>query len=83
MKEALESYGVIVARTGGVALLVSFPIIPFILFFGGLMAVGRGIWGRGTESRHRSWAQKILAAPRTPGDEFYRSIAESTLDYDM
>ena len=51
MRETLESFGVAVARTGGLALIVLYPLIPFLLIYGGLMAAGRGIWGRGTETR--------------------------------
>ena len=51
MRQALESFGAVVAATGGVALLVIYPLIPFLLVYGGLQAVGRSLWGRGTVTK--------------------------------
>lgn len=79
MKETLESFGVVVARTGGLALLVALPLLPFALLYGGLQAAGRSLWSRGTESKRKAMARQILSRARYPGDEFYREIAERAL----
>ena len=79
MKEFAESLGVVIAQTGGLALLVLIPMVPVLLLFGGLMAAGRGCWSRGTESKKIQRARATLAAARYPGDELYRSIAEDVL----
>ena len=79
MREFFESFGVLAKTTGGLSLLVLMPLAPVLLLFGGLMAVGRGCWSKGTESKRIQRARATLAAPRYPGDEFYRSIAEDVL----
>ena len=76
MKEFLESFGVIVVKTGGLALLVAYPLIPFLLAYAGLQAVGRSLWSSGTRRKRRELADEILSAPRFDGDEFYRDIVE-------
>ena len=81
MKEALESFGVVVTKTGGVALLVALPILPLALLYGGLQAAGRSLWSAGTRRRHHAIARQILSRPRYPGDEFDREIAENALKY--
>ena len=77
MKEFLESFGVAVARTNGVALLVVFPLIPAVIAYAGLQAVGRSLWSAGTRRKNKKLANEILSRPRTPGDEFYRDIART------
>ena len=57
MREAVESIAAALKFTGGVALLLAPAAIPLLLF-GGLVAAGRGYWGRGTESRQ--WARDTL-----------------------
>jgi hypothetical protein len=74
MKEFLESFGVIVIKTGGVALLVIYPILPFLVAYAGLQAVGRSLWSSGTRRRRSKLAAEILSAPRFDGDEFYRDM---------
>lgn len=81
MKEFLESFGVIVLKTGGVALLVVFPLIPFLMAYAGLQAVGRSLWSSGVRRKRRKLSKEILSAPRFDGDEFYRDIAKTTLRY--
>ena len=51
MRESLETFGVFVKLTGGLGLLLIYPLLPFLIFYGGLMMVGRGIWSRGTETK--------------------------------
>ena len=79
VKEFFESFGVVAKSTGGLSLLVLTPAVPVLLLFGGLMAVGRGCWSKGTESKRIQRARITLAAARYPGDELYRSIAEDVL----
>ena len=79
MKETLESFGVVVARTGGLALLAMFPLLPFLLLWGGLQAAGRSLWSAGTRRKRHAMARQILSRVRYPGDEFYREIAERAL----
>ena len=74
MKEFLESFGVIVIKTGGVALLVIYPLLPFFLAYAGLQAVGRSLWSSGTRRKRARLAAEIRAIPRFDGDEFYRDI---------
>ena len=76
MKEFLDSFGVIVIKTGGVALLVIYPILPFLLAYAGLQAVGRSLWSSGTRRKRSKLAAEILAAPRFDGDEFYRDMVK-------
>ena len=76
MKESLESFGVIVVKTGGLALLVVYPLIPFLLLYAGLQAVGRSLWSSGTRKKRARLAAEILAAPRFDGDEFYRDMVK-------
>ena len=76
MKEFLESFGVIVIKTGGVALLVIYPILPFFLAYAGLQAVGRSLWSSGTRRKRAKLAAEILATPRFDGDEFYRDMVK-------
>ena len=75
MKEQLESFGVIVIKTGGLALLVVYPLIPLLLLYAGLQVVGRSLWSSGTRRKRKAFLQQILDAPRKPGDEYYREIA--------
>lgn len=81
MKQFLESFGVAVETTGGLALLAAYSLLPVILLYAGLMAVGRGLWSRGTESKRVKEAEAVLAGSRCPGDELARSIAEDTIRY--
>ena len=81
VKEVLESFGAVVTRTGGVALLVVFPLIPCILIWGGLQVVGRSLWSAGTRRKRHAMAREILSSARYPGDDFYRDIAERALKY--
>ena len=76
MKEFLESFGVIVTKTGGVALLVVYPLIPFLIAYAGLQAVGRSLWSSGTRRRRRKLASGIMSAPRFAGDDFYRDMVK-------
>ena len=75
MKELLESFGVIVIKTGGLALLVVYPLLPLLLLYAGLQAAGRSLWSSGTRRKRQEFLQQILDAPRKPGDEYYREIA--------
>lgn len=79
MREILEGFANAVIKTGGVALLVLPALIPALLVYGGLQAVGRSLWSSGTRRKRIAWAKQILSRPRFPGDEFYRDIAETTL----
>ena len=79
MREVLEQFNAAVARTGGVALLVLYPLIPLLLVYGGLQAVGRSLWSAGTRRKRHAMARRILASPKRPGDEFYRDIAKRAL----
>ena len=81
MREFAESFNALVTKTGGVALLAAVPLIPCILLWGGLQAVGRSLWSAGTRRRHHAIARQILSRPRYPGDEFDREIAENALKY--
>ena len=76
MREVLESFGAIVVRTGGLALLVLYPLIPFLLLYAGLMAVGRGTWSKGTEEKQ--WAKKVLFYETDP---ITRAVAQDILDH--
>ena len=51
MRETLESLGAFIKLTGGLGLLVIYPLIPLLLTYSLLMAVGRGLWSKGTESK--------------------------------
>ena len=75
MREAVESIAAALKFTGGVALLLAPAAIPLLLF-GGLVAAGRGYWGRGTESRQ--WARDTLAYS---DDEEERLLARKILKY--
>ena len=77
MKELAESFHVVVERTGGIALLAVNPVILLFLLYAGLQAVGRSYWSKGTERRNKRAAREILDAPRDPGGEFSRGIAET------
>ena len=81
MRELAESFHAAVERTGGVALLVAYPLIPFLLLYGGLQAAGRSLWSAGTRRKRHAMAHEILSSARHPGDEFYRKIAENALKY--
>ena len=76
MKEFLESFGVIVIKTGGVALLVIYPLLPFLIAYAGLQAVGRSLWSSGTRRKRRRLASEIMSAPRFAGDDFYRDMVK-------
>lgn len=75
MKDFLESFGAIVVKTGGLALLVLYPLIPVIILYAGLQAVGRSLWSAGSRRKRQARCNRILSAPRRPGDEFYRESA--------
>ena len=78
MKELIESLGVVIIKSGGLALLVIYPLIPLLLLYAGLQAVGRSLWSSGTRRRDRKdqeILQEILDAPRKPGDRYYRDLA--------
>ena len=66
MRDLAESLSAVVAQTGGLALLALYPLIPILLVFGGLMAAGRGIWSKGTESKDVAWAKEILTYETDP-----------------
>ena len=51
MRESLESLGAFIKLTGGLGLLVIYPLIPLLLAYSLFMAVGRGLWSKGTEFR--------------------------------
>ena len=75
VKQLFESFGVIVAQTGGLALLVLYPLIPVLLLFGGLQAAGRGRWSKGTETR---WAKDVLSYEDDP---LIRAVAQDILKH--
>ena len=75
MKDFLESLGAVVVKTGGLALLVIYPLIPVIILYAGLQAAGRSLWSAGSRRKRRAYCKRILDAPRRPGDEFYRESA--------
>ena len=75
MKEQMESFGVLVLKTGGLALLVIYPLIPLIIAYLGLQAVGRSLWSAGTRRKRQKFLQQVFDAPRTPGDQYYRDLA--------
>ena len=79
MRETLESFGAMILKTGGLGLLVLYPLIPAIILYAGLQAVGRSLWSAGTRRKDRRLAEQILSAPRSPGDEFYRDMAKDIL----
>lgn len=79
MRELAESFHVLVERTGGVALLVLYPLIPLLLVYGGLQAAGRSLWSAGTRRKRHAMAREILSRARYPGDNFYREVAETAL----
>ena len=79
MRELAESFHVVVERTGGVALLSVLPLIPCFLLWGGLQAAGRSLWSAGCRRKRHAIAREILSSARTPGDEFYKEIAETAL----
>ena len=66
MKQFFESFGVVVIQTGGLALLALYSLVPVLLVFGGLMAAGRGIWSKGTESKDVQWAEEVLTYETDP-----------------
>ena len=79
MGELLKSFSTVVVKTGGLALLVIYPLIPFILI---CIVLGTAVHKlqQGTERiRRRKLASEILSAPRTDWDEFYREIARTIL----
>ena len=75
MKEFIESLAATIQVTGGLALL-TLPVVLPLLLFGGLMAAGRGYWGRGTEDRQ--WARDTLAYS---DDEEDLRLARKILEY--
>ena len=78
VRDFAESFGVLVKYSGGLALL-ALPALIIVLLFGGLMAVGRGTFSRGTNRRDREWARSVLAEPRYSGDEPIRRLAQAAL----
>ena len=66
MRQLLESISAAAVQTGGLALLVAYPLIPVLLLFGGLQAAGRGSWSKGTESEDVKWAKEILTYETDP-----------------
>lgn len=79
VKEVLEGLANVVVKTGGAALLVVPALLPALLVYGGLQAVGRSLWSAGTRRKRIARAQRVLARPRFPYDELRREIAETTL----
>ena len=75
MRELADSLAATLKATGGIALLLA-PVAVPLLLFGGLMAVGRGYWGRGTEDRQ--WARDTLLIS---DDEEELRIARKILQY--
>ena len=80
MKNFLQDFGAAVDQTGGLLLLVAFPMIPILLIFGGLQAVGRSYWGKGANAKSVEAAKAILAKPRYPGDDLEREIAQRIIN---
>ena len=76
MKEVIESLAATFKFTGGVALLFVPAAVPLLLF-GGLVAVGRGYWGRGTESRQ--WARNVLASG--DADDLDLALARDIIEF--
>ena len=76
MREVVESLAATLKATGGVALLFAPAAIPLLLF-GGLVAAGRGYWGRGTESRQ--WARSVLASG--DADDLDLALAQDILEF--
>ena len=79
MKELLDQLAATIALTHGLALLAAPAVVPLLVFsllFGGLVKVGRGYWGRGTETRQ--WAKKTLAFGE---DEMDLAIAQDIMEF--
>jgi hypothetical protein len=64
VREFAESLAAAIAQTGGLALIALYPLLPVLLLFGGLQAVGRGSWSKGTESK--KWAKEVLSYETDP-----------------
>ena len=79
MKEIAESFHVVVERTGGAALMAVLPVIPVLLVYSGLQAVGRSFWSKGTEHRRRQLAREILDAPSGFIDPYIQELAQREL----
>ena len=75
MKELVESLAATIKVTSGLALLTLPAAIPLLLF-GGLIAAGRGYWGRGTETRQ--WASNTLASSN---DDLELALAQDILEF--
>ena len=75
MRELVESFAATIKATSGLALLALPAVFPLLLF-GGLVAAGRGYWGRGTESRQ--WASNTLASSN---DDLDLALAQDILEF--
>lgn len=79
MKEIAESFHVVVERTSGAALMAVLPLVPVLLLYSGLQAVGRGFWSKGTEHKRRWLAREILNAPSGFIDPYIQELAQREL----
>ena len=79
MKETLESFGVVVQTTNGVALLVAIPLIPACIAFIVARAALTKLRSKFQKHADLQWAEKVLASPPTPGNALVRQIAEDTI----
>ena len=75
MREVIESLAATFKATSGIALLFVPAAIPLLLF-GGLVAAGRGYWGRGTETRQ--WASDALACS---DDDLDLALARDIIEF--
>lgn len=79
MKEVLESFGVVVQTTNGVALLVAIPLIPAYVAFVIARAALTGLQSKLQKHADLQWAERVLASPPTPGDALVRQVAQDTI----
>ena len=79
MKETLESFGVVVQTTNGVALLVAIPLLPAYVTFMVARAAFTSLRSKFQKHADLKWAEQVLASPPTPGDELVRQVAADTI----